>query len=311
QVPLDAARARTPSGQMPRLRTPSSQFPTVDATRSAVGDGPPRTRPPTSPGVPIERVAPEAIAERVKALTSADAGPSGGSGGEPRTKPPSQPPLIHPVGRARTSSSGPIDLAARLSAAAPAGVLEPLAAGGSSIEVAIRAPLPSPEPVPPDQIPVAPESGLTIRKRTTSTAPPPPPQVSSAIRYVALRVELTTEGIHGTREDGLDKLIAWKEIGSVVARRLPPEPPFDGATFIDIVSSAGSTMRILPSTRIVGGLPLPDVSVERARSLLQLVAAQALEAKLDAATRLFADSDGQAVQLPTAAVLATHDDRFA
>jgi hypothetical protein len=278
------------------------------------------------------------------------------------------------VERSRTSSSGPIDLAARLSAAAPAGLLEPLAAGGASIEVAIRAPLPSPEPVPPDQIPVAPESGLTIRKRTPSTAPPPaaltggeipivpeigltirtkpasmappvapgtasqhtdgmltiaadgleglaaalapakpqpPAPAHGPIKYAALRVELTTQGLRGMREDGLDKQIAWNEIAGVIARRLPPEPPFDGATFIDLVSSAGSTIRILPSTRIVGGLPLPDASTERARAFLQLVAAQALEAKLDAATRLFADSDGQAAQLPTAAMLAVHDERYA
>jgi len=37
----------------------------------------------------------------------------------------------------------------------------------------VRPPLPEPPVVPDDQIPVAPESGLTIRKRNPSTMPPP------------------------------------------------------------------------------------------------------------------------------------------
>jgi hypothetical protein len=93
--------------------------------------------------------------------------PAAASAAPPRTNAASTPPLASasfdaPVelpARARTSSSGPVDVAARLS--------------GAPLAVAIRPPLPAPELVPLDQIPVAPESGLTIRKRpTTSNAPP-------------------------------------------------------------------------------------------------------------------------------------------
>ena len=82
-----------------------------------------------------------------------------------RSKSPSQP-QIDPVVRARTSSSGPIDLAARLSASVP----NPLERA-PNLAVSIRPPLPTPEPVPPDQIPVDPAAGLTIRKRTASASP--------------------------------------------------------------------------------------------------------------------------------------------
>ena len=235
------------------------------------------------------------------------------------------------MNRARTSSGGPIDLAARLSATAP--------------EVAIRPPLPVAAPTPPDQIPVAPESGLRIRKKSASASPlaleenpldalggpasfksardpqpgtidrldppsPVPPLLRNAIRYTATVAELTAAGIKAEREDGLKKTIAWSDIVGVVARRLPPTQPFDGATFVDIVSTAGSTLRILPWTQLRGHI-FVAVAVERARAFVNIVAAQALDARLDAATKLFAESaSGHAAQLPTAATLAAHDDRM-
>src|SRR5262245_28721237 len=48
----------------------------------------------------------------------------------------------------------------------------PVAEPATSHRIPIRPPLPAPVPVPDDQIPVAPESGLTIRKRPTGSIPP-------------------------------------------------------------------------------------------------------------------------------------------
>jgi hypothetical protein len=268
-------------------------------------------------------------------------------------------------------------------------VLEPL--GAASLEVSIRPPLPQPEPVPPDQIPVDPAAGLTIRKRTPSVVngpvpdialppplPPPevavafskakttelsdkgmptigidgidgldglaelknelstpapetpttrvatkplepaikppdpvfPPYIQNKINYAVTTADVSAQGIAGKREDGTIKEVPWDAIVGVIARRLPPDKPFEGATFVDVVSSAGSTLRVVSWTKIRGGLPLPEKGVERLRGFVNMVAAQALGAKLDPATKLFADADGQAAQLPTIATLGSHDDRL-
>jgi hypothetical protein len=124
-------------------------------------------------------------------------------------------------------------------------------------------------------------------------------------------VDISGTGIVATREDGTIKTIEWDKIVGVIARRLPPDKPYEAATIVDVVSSAGSTVRVLPWTKIRGGLPLDKQAVERARGFVNLVASQALSAKLDAATKLFADTSGQAAQLPTLATLSSHDDRLA
>src|SRR5262249_9667948 len=54
------------------------------------------------------------------------------------------------------------------------------------------------------------------------------------------------------REDGLSRLVLWRDVVGVVARRMPPA--YDGAAFVDIVSTAGSTLRIVPWTRLSGQL---------------------------------------------------------
>ena len=208
--------------------------------------------------------------------------------------------------------------------------------------------------MPADQIPVAPESGLTIRKRTASAGPlaaasiPVAPEsgltirrksplsatttaatempsisvgsladdastvptaLSGTIRFAVTSLALTSAGIDAKRDDGTARVVKWNDIVGVVARRFPPTAPYDGATFVDIVSTAGATLRILPSTQITGHSldPSPEA---RAREFVNLVAAQCLDAKLDSATKRFANG-GSAAQLPDSATLAIHDQRLA
>lgn len=302
-----------------------------------------------------------------------------GEGGGPSrqratTETPREPAPVAPT-RARTSSSGPIDVEARL--------------GGAPLSIKIRPPLPEPVPVPPDQIPVAPESGLVIRKKNPSAAPrsrttppafgsggrprassgltppeampsialydvdpgirdpdatpvpsqlpvhpaegearsglaaagepvvsraftPPdkPPALRGKLNYAVDMATLTSLGITARRENGTTKHVGWDDIIGIIARRLPAEPPYDGITFVDLVSTAGSTLRFLPWTRL-DGAPLRGEGEERVRSFVQLIAARCLDAKLDSFTKVFADGAGHAAQLPNATTLAAHDDKLA
>jgi len=130
------------------------------------------------------------------------------------------------------------------------------------------------------------------------------------IKYAVTVATLTVVGIEAKRQDGVVKYIAWEAIQTVIARRLPSEAPFDGATFVDIVSTRGATLRILPWTTLVG-IPTQVVGEPRARTLVNLIAARCGDAHIDAATELFAQYDAQAPQLPTLKFLAAHDERVA
>jgi hypothetical protein len=130
------------------------------------------------------------------------------------------------------------------------------------------------------------------------------------LRYVAAIVDVSRAGIDARREDGVAKLVLWTDVVGVIARRLPPEAPYDSETFVDVVSSAGSTLRIVAWTRWNGEL-LADEGEDRARAIVQLVASRCPQARLDPATRTFVDGHGHAAQLPDLATLGVHDEQLA
>lgn len=130
------------------------------------------------------------------------------------------------------------------------------------------------------------------------------------LRFAANTVMLSHVGVEAHLDDGRVRVVPWREVVGVVARRLPPFAPFSGETFVDIISTADSTVRILPWTTLVGELAA-DGDAEKARAIVRLVTLRAPGAQLDQATRVFVDGRGPAAQLPDAVTLAAHDARLA
>jgi hypothetical protein len=153
---------------------------------------------------------------------------------------------------------------------------------------------------------------MSSRASTTSIEPAyaGPPALQGKLTYAVMTAELSSTGIKAYREDGSKKLVAWDAIIGIIARRLPNEPPYESSTFVDLVSTAGSTLRILPWTYVTGA-PILGEGEERARAFVQLIAARCLEAKMDSWTKVFADGAGRAAQLPSSKTLAAHDARLA
>jgi hypothetical protein len=133
-----------------------------------------------------------------------------------------------------------------------------------------------------------------------------PPDVS----YATKTAVISRFGVEAHFEDGRLRVVPWPEVVGIVARRLPLEPPYAGETFVDIVSTAGSTVRIVPWTTLVGDV-VNDGSEERARAVVKVAADYAPAAQIDPATRMFLEGTGRAAQLPDAATLALHDQRLA
>jgi hypothetical protein len=151
--------------------------------------------------------------------------------------------------------------------------------------------------------------GLDLGGPTERSVGAPPP-LRGKLRYAVTQATLTSVGIDALREDGATKHVVWDAIVGIIARRLPGDEPYGGETFVDVVSTHGSTLRILPWT-LVTGAPLRGEGEERARSFVRIVAAQCLQAKLDAWTKVFAEGAGHAAQLPSAKTLAAHDEIIA
>jgi len=148
---------------------------------------------------------------------------------------------------------------------------------------------------------------VAAERPPTGPVPTMPERLRKQLRYTTLSAEITRAGIDARREDGSSLLVMWRDVVGVVARRLPPE--HEGATFIDVVSTAGATLRILPWTRLTGEL-VSGGGDARARALVALVATSCPTVKLDARTAAFVDN-GEAAQLPDLDKLAAHDARLA
>lgn len=163
---------------------------------------------------------------------------------------------------------------------------------------------------PADPAPARAESAPAPVPAATTSAPLPmfPEHLKKQLRFVVISAEVTRGGIDARREDGSTVLVMWRDVVGVVARRLPAE--HDGATFVDLVSVAGRTLRILPWTRLTGDA-VAGTDEARARALVALVVERCPEVTLDPATAAFLRDGKPAAQLPDAIKLAQHDDRLA
>jgi hypothetical protein len=101
-------------------------------------------------------------------------------------------------------------------------------------------------------------------------------------------------------------LVVWRDVVGALARRLPAE--LESATFVDVVSTAGATLRVLPWTRLSGDALDGE---DRALALLHYLVAHCPDITLDPATRAFIEGRSDAAQLPDVATLAAHDARLA
>ena len=135
-----------------------------------------------------------------------------------------------------------------------------------------------------------------------------PPHLKGRFTYAVLAAEINRGGIDARREDGSMQLVLWTDVVGVVARRAPPE--LDGTPFVDVVSDAGATLRLLPWTWLRGDIVEGD-GVARARALVKLVRERRAGVEIDPATLVFVLGTEPPPQLRDPAMLAAHDAKLA
>lgn len=134
-----------------------------------------------------------------------------------------------------------------------------------------------------------------------------PEHLRKKLSYVVLSAEITRAGIDARLEDGSSKLVMWRDVVGLVARRMPAA--YDALTFLDIVSVAGSTLRVMPWTRVTGETAAGEGDA-RLRALLDAMYAHCADASMDPATKRF-QSGEPAAQLKDTTKLAAHDEKLA
>lgn len=172
---------------------------------------------------------------------------------------------------------------------------------------ATKPPLVTPQPVAVERAKIGSGQQPPLARPSRAPTTPPPIGLTGKVQYATLAGELTVAGIDARREDRPGLLVLWRDVVGLVVRRLPDE--LEGYTFLDIVSTAGMTLRILPWTKLTGELLDGADHDARIRALVALVRPRCNDAKVDKATQLFLDGKPPA-QLGLD-LLAKHDQALA
>ncbi len=113
-----------------------------------------------------------------------------------------------------------------------------------------------------------------------------------SLRFIAHKCEIGETGLRVTLSSGEAREIAFDQVTALVARQLPPDPPWDGALLLDIVPQKAASpepVRIFGST-IVNYAAIPGGNTNRldnTRRLTAFLRDRCPGATLDAATEEF------------------------
>jgi len=141
-------------------------------------------------------------------------------------------------------------------------------------------------------------------KLATSPGMKPLAHLRGKLSFAAMTAQLTKAGVEARLEDGEERLVMWRDVIGIVARRMPDA--YDAVPFLDLVSTAGATIRLLPWTRFTGE-PIDGEPRACAKALL----AWCTHATMDPATKQFVEGTGEPAQLPELTTLGAHDEKLA
>ncbi len=137
---------------------------------------------------------------------------------------------------------------------------------------------------------------------------------AAALRFLAHKVEIGEAGLKVTmREGGGVHEAPWSGIGRVVARQLPPDPPWDAGVLLDVVAYLGGRwqpLRLFTTTLVnfaaLGG-EAASSRLENLRRLARHLREKNPALALDEATLAFVDGGKQPLRLASIGELAEYD----
>jgi hypothetical protein len=153
-----------------------------------------------------------------------------------------------------------------------------------------------------------PTQGKNIAARGSSKAAVD--AMRETLRFVVDTGAFDAQELRVRTTDGDERTVRWIDLDRVVARRLPPDPPFEKTLLVDLVPRHGKPLRLLPSTRLEWR-NLPGGAATTAReNLRRLVAhAQACHPALviEPASEAFVSHGAEPPQLGSPRLVAEYD----
>jgi hypothetical protein len=153
--------------------------------------------------------------------------------------------------------------------------------------------------------------GRGVASRTAGAAPVDVGR--TALRFVVDRGSIGADGLTVRTVDGEDRSVGWAELAVVVVRRLPPDPPFSKLLLIDLATTTGPPIRLLPSSRLdwrqlPGGAA--TTARDNVRALIGLVKSRNPAVTVEAASEGFVDSGAEPSIFGSMRQFAEYDARY-
>ncbi len=73
---------------------------------------------------------------------------------------------------------------------------------------------------------------------------------SGGLRFVVLDGTITATGLTLRFDRQIERTIAWADLVEVAVRRMPPDPPYEKVSFLDLVVAGAPPARLLPTSRL-------------------------------------------------------------
>jgi hypothetical protein len=136
---------------------------------------------------------------------------------------------------------------------------------------------------------------------------------AAALRFLAHKVQIHEAGLTATMREGQVHEVPWSGVGRVVARQLPPDPPWEAGLLMDLVAyidGRWQPLRLFTTTLVnfaaLGG-PASASRLENLRRLAGHVRARNAGVALDEATLAFVDAGKAPARLSSTNALAEYD----
>jgi hypothetical protein len=162
---------------------------------------------------------------------------------------------------------------------------------------------------------VGPTASGSIRKSGGDAASAD--SVAQALRFTAHRCEIIDGGLRVMSGTGKTREVHWSEMGRLVVRQLPPDPPWDAALLLDIVAlmdgARWEPVRIFVTTFVnYGALPggASTSRLENIRNLARLLREKNPGLALDPETTAFLEGPAPPARFPNMTQFAAYDSHY-
>ena len=168
-----------------------------------------------------------------------------------------------------------------------------------------------------ERVAAAPAATVVGRGPVAMKGKASPDAAKAGLRFLAHKCEIGEAGLRVTLPSGQKRDVTWTQIARVVVRQLPPDPPWDSAVILDLVSAADGQAQpirvfgttVVNYTALAGGASTSRL--ENVRRLARHVRERHPQVQLDPETLEFLESQKAPARFVNMTQFVEYDARYA